>query len=276
MRAMSSAQMPAGVMPYEAPTSMSASHTVDRLSASNPDLVAEVAGVAGARDGDGTIAQRGVDEPEVLERVDVGGRKLLRGWRATAGPGARGRPCSPRRPRFDVHALRVQREPADVGLGARQSERAGVETADGAVVDDLAVYVAPGRVEHLAHGALGDVARDHAVEEARGVASRDQVLVERRDVEQRRRSCGWRRTRGRDAGRTPTRPGAPPSGARSGRGRAARCASGKASRRAWCPNIPTSTTGKASASRSRRTAHFARPRGGSSPSGCAAVPRPAR
>src|ERR1041384_5460470 len=43
---------------------------------------------------------------------------------------------------------------------------------------------APWGVQHLADFALGDIARDDAIEQACGVPSRDQVLVERRDVEQ--------------------------------------------------------------------------------------------
>ena len=55
-----------------------------------------------------------------------------------------------------------------------------------AVVDHLAVLVAPRRVVHLADGDLERVARDQAIDELDRVAAGDQVLEERRDVDQRR------------------------------------------------------------------------------------------
>ena len=51
-RATSSASMPAGLMSNGAPASISASHTCTASRAGHPDLVAEIAGVAGARDVD--------------------------------------------------------------------------------------------------------------------------------------------------------------------------------------------------------------------------------
>src|SRR5206468_1057344 len=59
------------------------------------------------------------------------------------------------------------------------------EHGDRAVVELLALGVAPWCVQHLADLGFADVARDDAVEQARGVAAGDQVLVEGRDVEQR-------------------------------------------------------------------------------------------
>ena len=217
MRAMSSAQIPAG---SDAVRRAGVDERVpdgDGALGVHPDLVAEVARVAGARDRDRHVAQPGVDEPEVLERADVGGRQLLE-------DGARQR--SLERERADlcrhvlddhVHALRVHPQPARVRLGARQAVRPVVEAADRAVVDDLAVGVAPRRVQHLPDGALGDVARDHAVEQPRRVAARDQVLVERRHVEKRRRiadrrvlAIGVGVVRGRDLMAGPAAPGLRP------------------------------------------------------------------
>ena len=57
MRAMSSAQMPAGVMPYGVPRVDQRVPHGDGALGGNPDLVAEVAGVAGARDRDGNVAR---------------------------------------------------------------------------------------------------------------------------------------------------------------------------------------------------------------------------
>ena len=58
---------------------------------------------------------------------------------------------------------------------------------DGAVVDDLAVLVAPRRVVDLPDGERRGVAGDDAVHEARRVGTGDAVLVERADVDERRR-----------------------------------------------------------------------------------------
>ena len=146
--------MPAGVMPYGVPASISASQTGTRALGVDPDLVAEVAGVAGARDRDRDVADGRVYEAEVLERREIRRRQLLED---------RARQRALQRERAgalgdvldrDVEPDGVHRQPAEVRLGAREAERVLVEPADGAVVDDLAVRVAPRRVEHLADAAL--------------------------------------------------------------------------------------------------------------------------
>ncbi len=57
----------------------------------------------------------------------------------------------------------------------------------GAVVEQLAVLVAPAGVIDLADRHLEDVARGHLVQQARGVRALDDVFHQRRDVDQRRR-----------------------------------------------------------------------------------------
>ena len=157
------------------------------LGCLDPDLVAEVPRVAGARDRDGDVAHRGLYEPKVLERGEVGGRDLRE-------HGARERPLDRKRPDplrdvldQDLHSDRVHRQPAQGRIGAGKAERAFVESADGPVVDHLARDVAPRRIEHLADAKLRDVTRHHAIEQARGVTPGDPVLVERRDVDERGR-----------------------------------------------------------------------------------------
>ena len=56
-----------------------------------------------------------------------------------------------------------------------------------AVVDHLAVFIAPRRVVDLADGHLRRVARDDAIDQAHRIAAGHAVLEERRHVDQRAR-----------------------------------------------------------------------------------------
>ena len=92
----------------------------------------------------------------------------------------------------DVFNLHVESdgvlpEPAQVGIGRGPAITILFQPGDGAVVNDLAVFIAPAAVDHLIDRDLVDVARDDAIDEARGIAAGDHVLVERRHVDQRRR-----------------------------------------------------------------------------------------
>ena len=71
-RATSSASMPAGLMSNGLPPSISASHTRSGVAGGHPDLVAEIAGVAGAGDVDADAGDRAARDAEVLQPVDVG------------------------------------------------------------------------------------------------------------------------------------------------------------------------------------------------------------
>ena len=115
-------------------------------------------------------------------------RSRPRGRRARAGPGARAR-RSPRSPRRSSTSSRggVLAQPAELRVGGGPAEALLVEPVDRPVVDDLAVLVAPRRVEDAADRQLRRVAGDHAVDQPQGVGPRDDVLVERRDVDQRGR-----------------------------------------------------------------------------------------
>src|SRR5439155_20496827 len=79
----------------------------------------------------------------------------------------------------------VQLQTPDAGIRAPETLRAFAEPADRAVVDLLALHVAPRRVDPPSDHELGDVARDHAVEQPPRVAPGDQILLERRDVDDR-------------------------------------------------------------------------------------------
>ena len=90
---------------------------------------------------------------------------------------------------LDLHsqAGRVLPEPPQARIGRRPPVRLLPEPRHGAIVDHLAVLVAPRRVIDLAHRHLLHVARDHSVDETRRVGSGDEVLEEGRDVNERGR-----------------------------------------------------------------------------------------
>ncbi len=77
--------------------------------------------------------------------------------------------------------------PAETGIRGRPPESLLGQPRYGPVIDDLAMLVAPRRVKHLAHRHLGDVARDDAIDQTRGILSGNEVLEERRNIDERRR-----------------------------------------------------------------------------------------
>ena len=77
-------------------------------------------------------------------------------------------------------------EPAQARVGRGPAVDVLRQPGDGPVVDDLAVLVAPRRVDDRADRDLAQVPRHDPVDEARRVLARDPVLEERRDVDQRR------------------------------------------------------------------------------------------
>ena len=58
---------------------------------------------------------------------------------------------------------------------------------NGAVIDDFAILIAPGRVHHLADAAFGNVARHHPVHQAQSLGTGDFVLIEGGNIDQPRR-----------------------------------------------------------------------------------------
>ena len=177
MRATSSASMPAGRMPYGRPTSMSASHSSTARSAVDPQLVAQVAGVAGPGHLDGDAADGGGPFAEVAKVGPVLAGGVLED---VAGPRALQRDRGGRL--GDVLDRDV--EPAGVhagttGAGGRRPSTGSVvvvEPGDRAVVDDLALLVAPARVPDLPDGELGRVPDLDAVDQAGGVGALDAYL----------------------------------------------------------------------------------------------------
>ena len=151
----------------------------------HPDLVAKVAGVAGARDIYRHAGNGPAGGAEVAQaNPDVGG---------TDAAQERGRRRSLQRQRrhlfrhvldLDVEARRVLRQPAQARVRRRPAIRLLPHSRHRPVVDDLAIVVAPGRVVDLPDGHLRGVARDDAVDQASRVLPRHAILEQRGDVDQ--------------------------------------------------------------------------------------------
>ena len=166
-RSTSRAPIPTGRSPNGSPAANSASHTSTPAAELDPQLVADVARVAGPGDVHRDAGDGGHPAPEVLEVGPVfAGRRLehLSGQAPLEGEGADlGRDV------LDPHveAGGVHDEPPVVRLGRRPSIRGLVEPADRPVVDELAALVAPRRVVDLPDGELGRVPGDDPVDQPR-------------------------------------------------------------------------------------------------------------
>ena len=157
---------------------------VDGSLGGDPQLIAEVAGVAGPADVDGRARDGRRAAPEVAQVGEGLARRRLED-----GPAARplerdGGEALADVLDLDVEPARVHRQPAVLGIRRGPAEAILGQAMDGAVVDDLAVLVAPRRVVDGAVPELGRVAGDDPVDELQGVAAADLVLVERADVDQ--------------------------------------------------------------------------------------------
>ena len=122
MRAMSSAQMPAGVDAVVARRPRSARpRPATACSRRHPDLVAEVAGVAGARDRrPARRAMRRSHDAEVLERRRVDARRRCSRIARDSGPCSASAPSDSETSSIvDLEPDRVLMQPAQVRLGAR-------------------------------------------------------------------------------------------------------------------------------------------------------------
>ncbi len=165
MRATSSACVPIGRMPWFAPLSNSASHSVERARRVDPQLVAEIAGEAGARHHQFAAGEREVADVEGLQILDARAADRLQ-------HGAAGRALQRQRgdvvrvlDDLDVETEGRARQPVELALLRAQPVVALAQVKDRAVVDDLAVVVAPDAVADPAGLDLGDVAGDQPVQE---------------------------------------------------------------------------------------------------------------
>src|SRR5213082_3961685 len=123
----------------------------------------------------------GANEPDLFRRAATYADKILMFFLTIRRP-PRSTLCQTLFP----YTTLFRSQPAQIGLGRREAILPLPEPADGAVVDRLALRVAPGRVQHLADLGRADVSRNQPVQQSRRIAAGDLVLVQRRDVEQRR------------------------------------------------------------------------------------------
>ena len=152
----------------------------------DPDFVAQVAGVAGARNVHGNAGNFAVGHAEIFERGNVGVRH---GVQQFAGGGTlqrESRSFLGNVLNLHIQAKGVLPEPAQAGIGGGPAVVVFAEARDGAVVNDLAVGIAPAAVNDLIDGHLVDVAGDDTIDEFAGVAAVDAVFEERCDVDQSR------------------------------------------------------------------------------------------
>ena len=163
-----------------------------RVLRGNPELVAEVAGVAGTGHGDrraagvaGQAAELTAGQVEVAHpgEVDTFYGRL----------GDRPRPRSLERQHagvggnvthLDIHAPTAVLEPAQARRRGADQEPLALQPLHVAVLQQMAVLVAPRRVHDPADAALREVARHDAVEQALRVGAPDLVLEQRRHVDQ--------------------------------------------------------------------------------------------
>ena len=150
-------------------------------------LVAEIAGEPGARHPRRASAERVDVVVERREPLDIG---QIEGGEDRAGPRTLERDRGDRRALVldrDVEAQGRVEEPVEVVLLGAEPEGPVLQAVERAVVEDLAVVVAPQRVAHPARPEAGDRARREPIDEALRVSTPDPVLVERAQIEERRR-----------------------------------------------------------------------------------------
>ena len=157
------------------------------MSRFDPEFVTQVAGKAGARHHDFETGLLEGSDFERLEFFDAGEAKLLEhgaGRRALQGEGGN--------VLGDFAHLHVEtdgriQEPVQLPFGGAEQEFFLAQPEDGAVVDDMAVVVAPHGVGDAIDLELADITRDQSIQESLGIRPADLVLDHRRHVEQGRR-----------------------------------------------------------------------------------------
>ena len=144
----------------------------------HPQLVTEVAGVAGA--GDQQLA-RAEGEAHDLERfalVDAGKPQCLQqGAGGRSLQRQRGEVLADIRDRHRVEAHGSQAEPVIAGVGAAQHELLRAQPEQGAVVHHLAGVGTPDIIGHGVHRLRHDIPGDHAVQHRRRVGTGKAVLA---------------------------------------------------------------------------------------------------
>ena len=158
---------------------------VQRVRRVDPDLVAEVAAVAGPADGHPRPADLPLRHAEVRDLLHLRDESLEQVARARALEGERPDVVAHLLDR-DVVAADAVLEIGEVRLGAREEVLVLGGVQDDPVLDDEAAIVEPAGVLGLARRACPDVAGEDAGQERLRVLARDAVLEERTGVEQAR------------------------------------------------------------------------------------------
>ena len=86
-----------------------------------------------------------------------------------------------------VHVQAILPEPAQAGIGGGPAIDVFFEAGDGAVVDDLALFVALAAINHLSHFDFVDVAGDYPVHQTSRIFAGDQIFIKWRDIDERSR-----------------------------------------------------------------------------------------
>src|SRR5262249_16412774 len=140
----------------------------------HPDFVAEIARVTRAGDVDGASRDRPARDAKVFQAIDIcvgdSAQKLRGRWslhreRGDAlrdGADLRGEPAG------------LMGDPSQIRVRGGPPKSMFLEAAHRAVVDDIALLVAPGRVDDLTDFKRACVARDHAIDKLGGVAAGDE------------------------------------------------------------------------------------------------------
>src|SRR5215469_10731565 len=159
----------------------------DGVLPGNPDLIAEVAGVARARDVDRYTADLAARFAEIFQVLDVGfGDAFEQFARCRTLQGQR------RELLGDVFDLNLKSDgiltkPAQIGVGGSPAIGVFSQSCNGAVVNDLAVFIAPAAIDDLIDGDFVDIAGQYAIDKASRITTCYEVLEQGRDVDQSRR-----------------------------------------------------------------------------------------
>src|SRR5208283_1028590 len=86
---------------------------------------------------------------------------------------------------LNIHIHPALPEPPQARVGRSPPILIFFKSRNGPVVNHLALFIAPARINHLPDGDLVNVACDHAIHQFGRVLARDQIFIERRYINQR-------------------------------------------------------------------------------------------
>ncbi len=154
----------------------------ERVLRLDPELIAQIAGEAGAVDAHPTAVDLGLDNPEMGQGLDA--RDAHGQQDVTRGGALEGEAAEAVADLLDRHieAIGGFGQPVQLMQRGVQDEIALAEAEDRAFLDHPPVIVAPGGIGDLHRLDLGHVAGDQEIDEARRVAAADGIFDQRRDV----------------------------------------------------------------------------------------------